>query len=278
MGYKTIMALVGASRSSEASLRVAAELADRFDAHLIGVHVRRPFETPMYSDTTAGLDLLYRSYDEASRGATQAAAAAFKNAVGGRSASEWRLADGFAEEILVAQARFADLVVMGQSEPDPSPFAPVRDLAEKFVFGSERPLLIVPHAGEAKPVGEKVMLCWNGRREASRAATAALPLLRKAKSVTVLIVDPEEAEQGASGEPGADVAGWLARHGVNVTVQRDTAADSDVGNVILSRAADLDIDLVVMGLYGHSRMRELILGGASRTILSSMTVPILVSH
>jgi len=96
--------------------------------------------------------------------------------------------------------------------------------------------------------------------------------------VIVLVVDPEVSADGHGQEPGADVALWLARHGVNVTVQRDVAADAKVGETILSRAADCDADLIVMGIYGHSRLREFILGGASRTLLESMTVPILMSH
>jgi nucleotide-binding universal stress UspA family protein len=99
-----------------------------------------------------------------------------------------------------------------------------------------------------------------------------------AERVIVLSVDPRTSASEHGPEPGADVAGWLARHGVKVTVQRDVASDADVGNVILSRAADFGIDLIVMGLYGHSRVREVMLGGASRTLLSSMTVPVLMAH
>jgi nucleotide-binding universal stress UspA family protein len=122
------------------------------------------------------------------------------------------------------------------------------------------------------------MLCWNASRESARAASDALPLLRGADKVIVLSVDPKPSNNGHGAEPGADVATWLTRHGVKVTVQRDVAADSDVGSVILSRAADHDVDLIVMGLYGHSRLREVILGGASRTLLASMTVPVLMAH
>jgi nucleotide-binding universal stress UspA family protein len=143
-------------------------------------------------------------------------------------------------------------------------------------MSGERPVLIVPYIGAGRPPGGTVLLCWNDTREAARAATAALPLLKKAERTIVLIIDPPEAEEPR--EAGADVAGWLARHGVKVTLQRDTAADTDVGGVILSRAADHDVDLIVMGIYGHSRLRERVLGGASRTLLSSMTVPLLVAH
>ena len=92
------------------------------------------------------------------------------------------------------------------------------------------------------------------------------------------MVDPRTSPDGHGAEPGADVALWLTRHGVKVTVQRDVAADSDVGGVILSRAADIGSDLIVMGVYGHSRLREMVLGGVSRTLLSSMTIPVLISH
>lgn len=279
MGYRTILAHVDASKSASGALRAAADLAQRFDAHLVGLHVRRRFDAPMVSDATMALEMLYKSYERVAKAEEDAAVAAFRGGVGSRAASsEWRAIDGFAEDALVAHARCADLVVMGQPDPDGPPAGTPTDLIEKFTLTSERPLLIVPHIGAAKPVGQKIVLCWNGRREAARAATGALPLLKKAQSVMVLIVDPETDEESAGGEPGADVAGWLARHGAKVAVQRDTATDSDVANVVLSRAADYDADLIVMGLYGHSRMRELVLGGVSRTILSSMTVPVLVAH
>lgn len=138
--------------------------------------------------------------------------------------------------------------------------------------------LVVPHIGARAPLGKTVMLCWNASRESARAASDALPLLRGADKVIVLSIDPKSSADGHGAEPGADVATWLARHGVKVTVQRDVAADSDVGDVILSRAADHDVDLIVMGLYGHSRLREMMLGGASRTLLASMTVPVFMAH
>jgi nucleotide-binding universal stress UspA family protein len=122
------------------------------------------------------------------------------------------------------------------------------------------------------------MLCWNASRESARAASDALPFLAAAEKVVVLVVDPRSSAGGHGAEPGADVAKWLTRHGVKVTVQRDVAADADIGGVILSRAADHDVDLIVMGMYGHSRMREMVLGGASRSLLASMTVPVFIAH
>ena len=279
MGYSTILVHCDASRTTPGRLGVALDLAGRFDSHVVGVHVRQRFEAPMFTDGSASMDSLYKSYEEAVKADEAAALAVFKSATGGkRISSAWRVINGYAEEELAAQARYADLVVVGQYDPQSEPMATPADLVEKLALKSERPLLVMPHIGASKPPGKTVMLCWNGSREASRAATGALPLLKKASSVIVLIVDPRSNAKLARGDPGAEIAQWLSRHGANVEIQHDSAVESDVGNVILSRAADRDVALIVMGVYGHSRMREMVLGGASRTLLHSMTVPLLIAH
>jgi nucleotide-binding universal stress UspA family protein len=277
MSFKTILVHCDAGRGTAGRLRIAFDLADRFDAHVIGLHVRQAFQAPAFTDAGAALDSLYKTYDAAVKADEAMATAAFQEAVGSKGySSEWRVADGYIDDILPAEARSADLVIVGQAEPDSQPTVTPADLAEEVTMAGECPVLIVPHIGAAKPPGKIVMLCWNDSREAKRAATGALPLLVAADKVIVLIIDPKTG--AGSEEPGADVARWLARHGVKVTVQRDSAADSDVGGVILSRAADHDVDLIVMGIYGHSRLRERVLGGASRTLLASMTAPLFVAH
>jgi nucleotide-binding universal stress UspA family protein len=277
MAYKTILVHCDVSRGTAGRLRIAVDLADRFDGHVIGVHVRHAFQAPAFTDAGPAMDSLYRTYETAVRAEEAVAAAAFRDALGKKGpSSEWRVADGFVDEILAAEARVADLVVVGQAEPDSPPTATPADLAENIAMAAECPVLIVPYIGAAKSPGRTVMLCWNDSREAKHAASGALPLLVAADKVIVLIIDRKAGRNRE--EPGADVAIWLARHGVKVTVQRDSAVDSDVGGVILSRAADHDVDLIVMGIYGHSRMRERVLGGASRTLLASMTAPLLVAH
>lgn len=278
MGYKTILVYCDAGRGTAARVRIASDLADRFGAQVIGLHVRHAFQAPAFTDAGPAMDSLYKSYETAVKADEAIATAAFREVAGARgTSSEWRVADGFVDEILSAQARTADLVIVGQAEPDSGPTATPPDLAEDVAMAAVCPVLIVPHIGVAKPPGKTVMLCWNDSREAKRAAVGALPLITEAEKTIVLIVDPPKTRSDR-GKPGADVAAWLARHGAKVTVQRDTAADSDVGTVILSRAADHDVDLIVMGIYGHSRMREFVLGGASRTLLASMTAPLLVAH
>ncbi len=278
MSYKTILVHCDASRSVDARLAVAAEVAQRFDARLVGMHAREPFEVAAYIDGGMALGALMKAYEAGRDEAEKTARAAYEKAAKSRSvASDWRVTEAFSDDALTVGARYADLLVLGQADPE-DVSGSRDDLPEAMAFATGRPVLVVPKVGASSPVGKTVMLCWNASRESARAAADALPFLRAAEQVIVLVIDPEVSADGHGQEPGADVALWLARHGVNVTVQRDVAADAGVGEIILSRAADCGADLIVMGIYGHSRLREFVLGGASRTLLASMTVPVLMSH
>jgi nucleotide-binding universal stress UspA family protein len=277
MEFKTILVFVDGSKQAPEVMKVAFGLARRSKGHVIGMHVRPRFQPPAFTDGTYVMDTLYQAHDRTVKAEEAKAAATFKNA-GRTRAVEWRVVDGFADDELAHAARYADLVVIGQADPDmPSPGVP-SDLAEQVALHTERPVLVVPHVGAAKEPGKTVLLAWNGSREASRAATAALPLLAEADKVVVLSVDGRNAKAGDGHDHDGDVAQWLSRHGVKATVQHDVAGDTDIGSVILSRAADHDADLIVMGVYGHSRMREMVLGGVSRTLLQSMTAPLLIAH
>ena len=278
MAYKTILVHCDAAGNVAHRLNVAADLAQQQGAHLVGFHARPPFQTPVFFDGGFPMDDLFKSYEASAKADQATALAAFEKATKGRHLStDWRVVDGFVDSELAVQARYADLLVVGQTDPDSSLPTPT-DLPEAVALASGRPVLVVPHIGVTTPPGKTVLLCWNASREAARAASEALPILKAAAKVIVLVIDAKPSPDGHGAEPGADAAGWLARHGVKVTVQRDTAADADVGTIILSRAADHAIDLIVMGLYGHSRVREMVLGGASRTLLDSMIVPVLMAH
>ena len=278
MSYKTILVHCDSSSALPRRLRIAVELAERFEAHLVGLHVQAPLNLPAFAGGVVPLDSLHAAYEESSTSERDSAAAAFGNAVrGARHSSEWRVARAYPEDELVVQSRYADLLVLGQTDPSAVTPTPA-DLPEAVAISSGRATLVVPHVGAPTGSAKTVMLCWNASRESARAATEALPFLTSADKVVVLAIDPRTRTGEHGAEPGADAALWLARHGVEVVVQRDSAAGSDVGQVILSRAADHGADLIVMGLYGHSRLREVILGGASRTVLSSMTVPVLMAH
>src|SRR5260370_28245920 len=255
MGYQTILVHCDAGKKVSCHLDVAAELAGRLGSVCVGMHAQPPFETPAFAEGAFGMAPIYKAYEEEAKADLVASRAAFDKALKGKHLpTEWRVVDDYAEEALTIAARYADLLVVGQSSPENDVTTP-ENLPESVALSTGRPVLVVPHIGAAKPPGKKVMLCWNASRESARAASDALPFLKAAEEVVVLIVDPKLSTNGHGAEPGADVAVWLARHGAKGTVPREVASPSDIGHVILSRAADFDVDLILMGAYGHSRMR-----------------------
>lgn len=175
---------------------------------------------------------------------------------------------------LIALARAADLTVIGQVERDAEVDRVERDLPEQVVLGCGRPVLVVPYAGRHRPPGRQVLAAWNDSRESAHAFAGALPLLRRAQGVTVMT----QREAQARALPTQDLAAWLKRQGVTNLRFADEVAPIGVGDLLLSRAADLGVDLIVMGAWGQSRLKEWALGGATRSLLQQMTVPVLMAH
>ena len=171
-------------------------------------------------------------------------------------------------------ARYFDIAVVGQPKPGASHVEAM--IAESTLFEAGRPVIMVPYVQRAPVKLDKVMVCWDGGGSAARAVGDAMPLLKRARKVEIVIIAHER------GKPteieGVDLGHHLARHGLNVAVERIPGGDINVGEALLSRAADYGADLMVMGGYGHSRLREFVLGGVTRSILHSMTVPVLMSH
>ena len=173
--------------------------------------------------------------------------------------------------------RYADLVVLGQADPDEPPYVGHRP-PEQVVLSSGRPALIVPHRWPLDTLAERVLIAWDASREAARAVSDALPVLAQATSVVVVSVNPKSTPLGHGELPGADIALHLARHKFEVEVRSVETDPMDAGEALLSFAAERGCDLLVMGAYAHSRTRELVLGGATRTILEEMTLPVLMAH
>jgi nucleotide-binding universal stress UspA family protein len=191
--------------------------------------------------------------------------------------TEWRAVEGDSAEVTSVHARYADLTVLGQVDPDHPTGA--SDLPEQVILGSGRPVIVVPYAGTFKTMGQHVMVAWNASREATRAVNDALPILERAARVRVVSVNPEDGPpRGHGAVPGADISLHLARHGVRVETETVNADHVRVDDALLSRAFDVGADLIVMGAYGHSRLGEFVLGGATRHILRQITIPVLMSH
>ncbi|WP_337660207.1 universal stress protein [Anderseniella sp. Alg231-50] len=193
---------------------------------------------------------------------------------------EWRELDAMSSSIgreFVDQCRFADLAVIAQVDAgencgvEPS-------FAEYVVMEAGRPVLLVPRGKPFEIIGSRALMGWNGAKEAARACFDALPLLPADSEVSIVWVDPQRQRSLAGNVPGAELAATFARHDIRVTAEPMPTADTDAGRALLARVEDVGADLLVMGAYGHSRVREFVFGGATEHVLNNMTVPVLMSH
>lgn len=275
--YRTILVHYDAGRTAPTRLDIALEIGAKFDAHVACLYALSATPIPSYPYEAANIvrevqqrvgaemeQTARRSYDECVRRS-------------GHAKVEWRTTARDALDAVALHARYADLVVIGQKNEEWASGVS-KNFERGALIAAGRPVLVVPYAFERRPLGRQVLVAWNASPEAARAVSGALPLLKQAGHVHVIAFNPDEAGRAHGQEPGADVGLYLARHGVKVTVSRHDAQDVDVGNQLLSRAFDVSADLIVMGAWGHSRLQELVLGGVTRTILDSMTVPVLMAH
>ncbi len=284
--FKDILVHLDDGPHSATRLKVAVDLARRQGAHLTGIFV---LDIPG-SDLFYGAGMPYAGgggmsemvnalrADQAAR--AEVVAQEFREAVRLQGLeNEWRVVEGDTVGLVALHARYADLTVLGQPNSDESFKGPSADaVLVNVMLASGRPVLAVPYAGDFEQIGQRVLVAWNASREATRAVNDALPLLQDAKSVTVLAVNPRRGIEGHGEVPAADICLHLARHGVKAEAAHTIANDISEGDALLSYAADLGVDLIVCGGYGHSRAREMVFGGVTRTLLQEMTVPMLLSH
>lgn len=272
--YKSILVHYDAGRTAATRLETAIQVAAPFGARVICLYALGAF--PMPSAAFEAGEFLADAQKRAQAEMLAKARAGYDECLrrAGYTHAEWRQTSADALAAVSLHARYSDLLVIGQKNEE-WPSGVSKDFEQRVLLMAGRPVLVVPYAYDRKPVGRRILVAWNASREATRAVTDALPLLKRASYVNVAAFG-RGGEHGE--EPGADIAGYLARHGVKVEVSRQDAPDIDVGNQLLSRAFDWQVDLVVMGAWGHSRVAELVLGGVTRTILGSMTVPVLMAH
>ncbi|MEO8524841.1 MAG: universal stress protein [Caldimonas sp.] len=280
MSYKTILVALDAGPRCAVRVALAAGLAARHDSHLIGL---APTGLPdvivsmnsLVPDAVECIQLSASFLRE--RAGNVARMFEEQAAAAGVRSFEARVAEDEPLDAVVRVGRCCDLVVVGQTDPRPSVEGVAGDFPQQVVLHTGTPVLIVPFAGSYAAPGQRVAIAWKGTREAARALHDALPLLRSAARVVLL----EIGENGAEAPPGddamRDARSWLGRHGIAAEARFEPRS-IDVGDAVLSLVSELSSDLVVMGGYGHSRLREWVLGGATRQLLAQMTVPVLMSH
>ena len=274
MSITNILVHVGRDGRGPNKIRSVVGIAKQHGASVTGLYVVEPPRLPRYvegyvSDETMG------QAAEAEKKRSEALAADFHaQCETSEIDGTWVQKGGRDIEAIAELYRYTDLIVMGQSSPDDPDHRELGDLPEDVVMAAGRPVLILPFIGDAASIGKRVMIAWNRSREATRAVTDSIPILKVADEVVVYSVNPP----GLDHLPGSYICDHLKRHGIDAKPRNTVANDVDVANTLLSRAHDLNIDLIVMGAYGHSRLREHILGGATRDLFLHMTRPVLMSH
>lgn len=275
MSYKSILTYSDSEAETEKHLSVAIDLTRRLDAHLaIAALGCDPDVPPTAFAGSPGVEMaeMYaRSRERAQDRVREMKALIEREGVKAEATSLVSTYSGL-PRAFGGLARFSDLVILGQPSVSGSEQV-TNNLIEGALFDGDAPALICP-ASMPKMPGKAVVIGWNGDREALRAVRKAMPLLQQANTVEIAVVDPS----GVEGEPGADLALLLARHGVDVEINVPARAGQSVSEVLRQRARDRDADLLVMGAYGHSRFREYVLGGVTRDILADTPVPVLMAH
>jgi nucleotide-binding universal stress UspA family protein len=274
---KDLVVNLGGGETKDVTADYAVSMAKAYGAHVVGVAF--VYEPVIPGSLLGGIptDLIEVQREENAKAAKTAVdnfeAAAKSSGV----SAETRLLDASiagASDLFGRIARRFDIAVVGQAPRDQGVSEEL--LIEGALFGSGRPVVVVPQIQSQPLKLDNVMVCWDGSRPAARAIGDAVPLLARAKAIEIVVVTGERDKSGEI--TGANMKRHLARHGINVDIKRIAVGSTDVQTAILAHAADTAADFIVMGGYGHSRLREFILGGVTRSILKSMPVPVLMSH
>jgi len=293
MAYRSILVHVDETPRVAERIRYAVELALQDDGHLLGVALtgisRVLYQNAILDEQDPNLALHLNFLRERANRALEQFVPLVQRL--GLQSFEQRVVDDDPGAGLSLLARHADLVVIGQADPEHVATMAGTEFPAQVLTNSGRPVLVVPYTGLPRPAGaahapaRRVLVAWNGSKEAARAVREALPLLKRADRVFIAVFDPDYQKALHGESPGCDLLKFLMRHGIDAEILvRQTQRGgmlkrpSGTGEALLSLASDQECDLLVLGAYGHSRFRETLLGGVTRTVLESMTLPVLMAH
>ncbi|ESX98503.1 universal stress protein [Mesorhizobium sp. LNJC405B00] len=277
MRFKTIVAILQNEQDAERVLDCAIPLADRFESHLIGIHAEA-LPVPYTSATGfPDTEFLQVSADMNRERAEKLQALFVRQIENSGLSFEWRSLESFSGDSAltgISSVRAADLIIAAQRETGGDTSADV----DTLVYDAGRPVLVVPHEGPLVTTFKHVLLAWNGSKEAARAAFDALPFIIEAEKTDILVIDPPDTLDDNPEAAGAEIAAALSRHGATVSVSVQKSGNASVDDVIQTRIAETGADLLVLGAYSHSWLRQLLFGGVTRTVLRSVPVAAFLSR
>ena len=271
---REIMVYMDRADATAKRLLAAAWVAELHQARLTAVNVQPPVTLPIYSDASLGLEALETQLESAAQAHSKQLGEQFEKVLTDYPIdAHWTTLQGDLLDALLQEARYTDLIIGGQGGDDDSDMLTPNDLADQLILLSGCPVLVVPYIGAAETIGKRILIAWNGKREGVRAVHEAMPFLRCASLVEVVAVETD------GGLPICQrLCEYLQRHDVVARPHCFPAGGVSIAERLLARAADESMDLIVSGAYGHSRFRELLLGGMTNSLLQEMTVPVLMSH
>jgi nucleotide-binding universal stress UspA family protein len=277
MRFKTIVAILQNEQDAARVLDCALPLADRFESHLIGIHAEA-LPVP-YTSATGFPDTEFLQVSaDMNRERAEKLQALFLGQIEKSGLSfEWRSLESFSGDSAltgISTVRAADLIIAAQRETGGDPSADV----DTLVYDAGRPVLVVPHEGPLVTTFKHVLLAWNGSKEAARAAFDALPFIIEAEKTDILVIDPPDTLDDNPEAAGAEIAAALSRHGATVSVSVQQSGNASVDDVIQNRIAETGADLLVLGAYSHSWLRQLLFGGVTRTVLRTVPVAAFLSR
>jgi nucleotide-binding universal stress UspA family protein len=279
MSYKTILAVIQSVKDVDRVLDCALPLAERNGGHVVGVHAE---PMPVAYATTVGFadTTFIETQVQANRQRATALEQRFASRIGSTGlAKDWRSMENYSGDSALCAlncARSVDLIVAAQIDPQDDAASSAE--LDTLLYNAGRPMLFVPHDGPVLTSFAKITVAWNGTREAARAAFDALPFILAADSTEILLVDPPDPSEAHHESDGSDLAAALDRHGANVTVAEEKSRGLPIGSVIENHVVEAGADLLVMGAYSHSRLREWLFGGVTRSVLKSMPVATFMSR
>jgi nucleotide-binding universal stress UspA family protein len=279
MTYRSIFVHNDDSPDMERRIEIATRLAKAYPAEIVGAFLVPGFDPPPFATAMMASEIAQQSRKDTIASA-RAAEARFRaaGAAAGVPKVTWRTPKTEPFEAAVLESRYADLTVLGQPSPENPSAAFNAELANAVLMLSGRPVLFVPFVGVEKTLGQRILIAWKDSRESARAVADSLPLMKDASKVYALAVTSEHEESRRELAADQQLHEFLGRHNVDATVKRIVAPDIDAGELLLSHAADIGADLIVMGGYSRPRITQLVWGGVTKLMLTSMTVPVLMSH
>lgn len=277
MAIKNILVHIDHSEACNHRVKAAIDMAKQNNAQLSALFVVPDYFVPSYVEAQISTDVITQINDQAIERARETMSAVKKQITDTGLTVEAFIEDGNLIGILSEYSFYTDLLVLGQSQPDDTDNLS-ESLADHLVIEGGAPCLVIPYIGASQTLGKRVLVAWNESRESARALKDALPILSQADKVTVLLIKQKSHNEEHTAIQKKVMLGYLADHDINADISICIDNHLDAGDTMIAEAIDNDNDLIVMGAYGHSRLREIVIGGATRHLLKQMTVPIFISH